>query len=427
MGMIEDLPHVPPALILLNEALKDCRSQREGRKIIRGMLSELRDQSESFEYESSLRSSDSHTSGRFEVHLHGALDLLSGAGCQQHKCRAAAANRIARSVGLIADRVWMTDLLTEKFVRFGRVTNEKIDRIIHDVSILQRLLPLIQAGVVRFRSPWVATCSSCAQHFQEEIANSALQVAKVFARDFKIQRDRGEPYVIDTGKSFEPPILLAGRDEESIPPNLRKFSTEFINEQLRSAFWIAREASLTGGSVFSNSRIGLAGLLSSEGRLISRKGFLLLEREREFTLPWVSDLSAQQILELRYEAADALPQLREKMARSMALTSDSSALKQEPSELIAELREQASEVRAELQAKQRSAAKYWKVTFNLLAFGCSAYGIAADRIDLSIGGLLSMIQLLINHKAGHEKDLSTLESKPGFVLLKAKDILAHAD
>ncbi|MGZ3325191.1 MAG: hypothetical protein ACXU9C_29990, partial [Xanthobacteraceae bacterium] len=96
-------------------------------------------------------------------------------------------------------------------------------------------------------------------------------------------------------------------------------------------------------------------------------------------------------------------------------------------ELVMELREQSHEVRAELQAAQKNSAKYWKTTYALLGLGLSAYGVATDQVVAGVGGLLPLINLLISHKSGHEKDISKLTTKPGYVLVKAQDILAHAD
>jgi len=44
-----------------------------------------------------------------------------------------------------------------------------------------------------------------------------------------------------------------------------------------------------------------------------------------------------------------------------------------------------------------------------------------------VGGLLPILQLLINHKTGHESEVSEISRRPGFVLVKAQDILAHSD
>lgn len=423
--MIEDLPDIPPALSLLFQELSQSGSWKDMRLRVKGMLRDLRDQSEVFEEKNIERNNDSKQPLRFEVHLHGALDLLNEAGCRSPDCRSQAADRIARSVGLIADRVWLTDLLTGRFVDFGRVTNAKLDEVILDTLVLSRLLPLIQAGIVRFRSPWVSTCSSCAAHFESRINDSARDIGRVFSRDLKLKREPADHYILDTGKCFEPPMMMH-LSKTLTKQDARSYTDNWLGSQLHSAFWIAREASLTGGSIFTNSRIGIAGLLQQEGRLVDRRTLLLLDREREFSVPWVSELDALQILQLREEASTALPLFREKMAQAMSISSVDVLSSTSPSEVIAELREQAAEVRSELEAKRKNSAKYWKTTYGLLGLGLSAYGVATDQMIPGAGGLMSVIHLLTTHKTGYETDVSKLATRPGFVLMKAQDILSHA-
>ena len=147
--MLEDLPDVPPALNLILAELVRHPTIGELRRIVKGMLPDLRDQSRSFILRSTARDSYDRDPLRFDIHLHGARDLLSGRGCSELRCRVNAAERIARSVGLIADRIWLTDHLSEKLADFGRVSNAKLDDVINDVLALSPLLPLITFGVKR--------------------------------------------------------------------------------------------------------------------------------------------------------------------------------------------------------------------------------------------------------------------------------------
>jgi hypothetical protein len=84
-------------------------------------------------------------------------------------------------------------------------------------------------------------------------------------------------------------------------------------------------------------------------------------------------------------------------------------------------------VRAELEDRRRTAARFWKGTFGILGLGLSAYGVATDQLVPGVGGLLPIIQLLINHKIGHEAEAGKITRRPGYVLVKAQDILSHAD
>lgn len=424
--MIEALPDVPPALLLLEQEFSKYKSWQDLRRRVKGMLRDLRDQSEVFASEHPIRSDNSRNLSRFEVHLHGGLDLLLRRGCLSPKCRIEAANRIARSVGLIADRVWLTDLLSEQFIDFGRPSNAKLDDVLTDFMVLSRLLPLIREGVVRFRSPLVPICSSCKNDFDTRVEATAEDLARLFGDEFLIdKRDDGALYA-NTGKCIEPNLIVStapGRSTDlASSHDLIKL---WVSEEIRSTLWAAREASLTGGAIFSNSRIGLAGLLKQDGRLVDVRTLLLLDKQREFSVPWVSDLDAAQIVQLRQEASSALPAFREKMARAMSIPNAEALSSNATSTVVADLREQAVEVRSELDSQRKNAARYWKTAYGVLGLGISAYGVAADQLLPGVGGLLPVIQLLINHKTGHELDVSKITSSPGFVLVKAQDILSH--
>jgi hypothetical protein len=425
--MIEDLPHVPPALLLIYRELPSCKSWAEMRRRVKGMLRELRDQSEAFEIQNFSRSSESHTR-HFHVHLHGPMDLLSDDGCRRPECRLATADRIARSVGLIADRVWLTDLLTEKFVNFGRPTNAKLDEVITDVLVLARLFPLIKAGVICFRSPWVSSCESCLAEFQRRVDSTVSEMMQAFADEFRIERRSDGGFYLHTGHSTVPPIVRSSAASGlKRLPRVKSIAKPWVHQQIRSALWTAREAAMTGGAVFSSSKIGLAGLLHSDGRRTDQNSLALLDRQRDFTIPWVTELNSAQIVQLREEASSALPLLRERLCKAMAVSDSTLTPAPGSNDLIAGLREQAAEVRAELDAKRRHSARFWKATYGILGLGLSAYGVAADQLLPGVGGLLPVIHLLITHKTGHESDVSKIASKPGYVLVKAQDILSHAD
>ena len=425
--MIEDLPNVPPALLLLLKELASSESWEDNRRRVKSMLGELRDQSEAFEQKQILRASDAKGSLRFEVHLHGEMDLLSGRGCRDVGCRIATAERISRSFGLIADRVWLTDFLTERFVDFGEPTNSKLDEVLVDVLVLSKLLPLILSGVIRFRSPWIPACSSCLEYFDNQVEKTTEELAYVFKSEFRIEKRPDGGFIAHTGKCQDPTMMQHSLSNNlDHLPSAESYAKHWIQEELRSALWRAREASMTGGAVVSNSRVGLAGLLQQDGRMVDMNTLLLMDKERAFSVPWVSELNASQIVELRQEASSALPLFREALTRAMSVPDSDAIASSDSTSLIADLREQAAEVRAELEGKRAHSARYWKTTYGILGLGLSAYGVAADQVLPGVGGLLPIIHLIIDHKSGHEAEVSKLTRKPGIVLVKAQDILAHS-
>jgi hypothetical protein len=342
------------------------------------------------------------------------------------KCRIAAAERLARSFGLIADQVWLTDHLSTEVMGMGRPTNPAIDRLMQHALALAPLLPLIEARIIRFRSPWIATCEGCKEKFEDQVEATSQEVLKVFRRDFKVKPSRGGGFFISTGKAFEPTVFLhsISKSPKRMPSN-RECAVREVADQVRQVIWTAREASMTGGTIFTNSRVGLSGLLQGEARLPDRKTLLFFDGDRAFEVPWVSQLSPEQILQLREEASLALPVFRERLARALVQTGPQVNI-QSSQELISELRAQAAEVRAELTVKRTKSARYWKTTYGVLGLALSAYGVATDQVIPGVAGLLPILQLLISHETGHEADVAKLTTRPGYVLVKAQDLLEHA-
>jgi hypothetical protein len=422
---LEDLPTVPPALLLMLREFTPGKDWSAVRKNIRAALRDMKDQSLSFESQNVSRS-EAHDPLRFEVHPHGALDLLSGHGCIDLDCRVAAAERLSRSLGLFADRIWLTDHLSTEVMTVGRATNEAIDHPMHHAVALAPLLPLMKAGIVRFRSPWIATCEECSHEFDTNVESITREVIRLFSRQIAIEQKESGGYFARTGSIFEPPVMLHGYRADGSVPSRREFAEHLVAREIREIMWASREATFTRGAVFSNSRAALAGLLQCDGRLPQSAADLrIFEDGRALDIPWVSELSPAQVLQLREEASQAIPLFREMLARATSPgASDSSP--SPSSSLIADLRAQAAEVRAELTVKKSKSARYWRTAFGLLGLRISAYGVASDQPLTGLGGLLPILQLLIEHRTGHESDAEKIKTRPGYVLVKAQDILAHA-
>lgn len=423
---IDDIPTAPPALLLMLHEFSLGGDWSAVRKRIRAALRDMKDQSLVFESQNAARLEPARTH-RFEIHPHGALDLLSGHGCIAPDCRVAAAERLARSFGLIADRVWLTDHLSTEVMTLGRATNDAIDDLMHHAVVLAPLVPLMKAGIVRFRSPWIATCASCSADFDTQIEVTTQAILRTFSRQIKVERNDSGGYFVRTGDFFTPPMVLYSPSGGGTSiPSSRDYAEYLIAREVRQILWAAREATLTKGTVVSNSRVALAGMLQCDRRLPqSRRELHAFEDSRALDVPWVSELNPSQILQLREEASSAIPVFREMLARATTYSDDQSS-SNVANDLIADLRMQAAEVRAELTSKQSKSTRYWRTTYGVLGLGISAYGVATDQVLPGLGGLLPIIQLLIEHRTGHESQVEMLKTRPGYVLVKAQDILAHA-
>lgn len=426
--MLEDVTGVPPAIsLLVSEVLGSCEDWDTAKRRVRDLLPELKLRSSIYSLKLSEQRSVGARPGELAVYLDAGLDLFSGASCADVNCRIEAATRLCRSVGLIADTIWLTDFISDKFCNLGRLTDAKLESILADTLVLSRMLPLIQAGIIKFRSPRVATCSSCHESFLAQVDEIADELMAHYRGEFSyIDAPRGR-LAVSTGNLFDPPLIFRppnagrGRDEAA----LHAEATDVIRMAVGSALWNGRDAVRGRGAVFSNSKIGLAGLAHREGSIRNRAELQLLDDSQTLNVPWVSELSPQQIVELRNEADLALPSFRQMLSKTLAFGPDKE-IGGGGSPVVDDLRDQCIEVRNELANINKSSSRYWKDGYVLLGFALSAYGVAAHQPAAALGGLLSLIKLIIDHKSGTERDQDKAMRRPGYVLVKAQDILSHA-
>lgn len=422
---LHELPNVPPAVPLLLDALARSHDWDSTRRNIRGMLRDLRQQSEAFVVESVRAKLAPPDPKSFQIHASGLLDIFdSGLVCADLRCRVQGAHRLSRSLGLIGDRVWLTDFISDQFLGLGRVSNARLDRAVADTIVLAELVPLIAAGVVNFRSPMIASCSNCMEVFRGEVERITDAVFETFGAELEIAEKTTRRAVVKTGRCHEPPMYMVRQKKPGERfGSWNSFKRDLLWREVRRALWTSREAAMTGGALFTNSRVGLAGILEAEGRFGGVSGMRVLDQRRSFELPWVSELNASQIVQLREEAASALPRFRERMARVLVTgENDAGSIRKH----LHELREEAQEVRAELSTVRKKSARFWKTTYALLGFGVSAYGAATDQPVAGVAGLLPIIHLMINHVSGQEKEVQRLTCRPGYVLVRAQEIVAHA-
>ncbi|MEX3967375.1 hypothetical protein AB4Y42_35015 [Paraburkholderia sp. EG286B] len=426
--MLESNKHIPFAIpLLVKEVFAKSKSWTEARGRLREVLPDLKKQSAAYAVSAAGYSREPAVPGSLEIYLDGGLDLFNeNQSCRALSCRQEAARRLTRSIGLLADTIWLTDFISEKFIDFGRVTNRKLEAVLADTLVLLELYPLMSAGIIKFRSPWVAACSGCLEHFETEVDRISETILSEHSQEFSLEPHVAGGLSFRTGNLYDPPLYLRVMPREggnSDAPKLEDLAYHAVHRAIRSALWTGRDAMVGSGAVFSNSSIGLAGLAYKEGIARSSAELRLLDERRNVNVPWVSSLDATQIVQLREEASSALPAFREMLAKqlSVPVREDGSS----SNSIVEDLRQQTVEVRNELTDVRRSSARFWKGTFGLLSFGLSAYGAATHQVAATIGGLLPVISLIVSHKAGSERDATKAMRRPGYVLVKAQDILAH--
>lgn len=426
--MIEACRGIPGHIaLLLNEKLP-LEEPKKTLKHIKSMRKDLEDQ-----VLASINSADepfypAKKPTDFRIILGAGLDLLSGDGaCAEPPCRIRYVDQVSRSIGIMGDEVFLHDFLGESLMDLRTLTDIETHKLLSDIYVLRRLKPLIKAGIIKFTSPFLATCSSCMGEFNNQVDDIAKKLFETFSGELSVERKSGR-LAVDTGPMYQPSVVI--RYEGSPPEESdEELILQAISRCVRSTLWEAREAAAYGGALFSNSRIGLSGMHLADGWPADREQLRLVEGQRAGNLPWLANLSIEQTLILREEAASALPQLREFLSRNLAATQKTDQTGTSPNgDFIMELREQAAQVRSELERIKSKRKNFGRAGIGTLSLGISALGLASGGIAAAAGAtqLLGTLGLLhFANEKDHDKE-QELKSKPGYVLVAAQEILSHA-
>ncbi len=424
--MFDHLSELPPAVPLLLSEIFRADAMSDGSLLprMRKLMPELKRQSAW--YLSQPRDSVTPAPvGQLNTYLDGGLNLFDAeASCRRLDCRIDSALRVSRSVALLADTVWLTDLLSHRFAHSSRWSDMDLLRVVDDALVLSVISPLISEGIVRFTPAIIPLCPACNIQLQSEVDEITDHLMQLFEKEFDMHCTAEGIHSLDTGTLFSPPMHLYNNKprQEPAPDRVVMSAWDVVREAARKAVWVSFQASTAGGSVFSNSKAAMAALAYREGAARNPGQFRMFEENRNISVPWVSELSPQQIVQLRSEASKALPAFRETLATALETPEGSVS---EMKSTVADLRAQAVEVRGELENTKKHAARFWKTGYMTLGFTISAYGVGTGQIMPALGGLLPLLQLMVSHTTGTEKDVDKLQRRPGYVLVKAQDILAH--
>lgn len=413
---------LPPHISVLLDEHFDLANPISVRKKLRGMAGDLRDQAE---LTSPSLPSESGPSDQFKVILSGGLDLFGGEGaCQALRCRIKYVDEVARSIALLADQVTLRDHLMAQLMRLPRrPKNSQIEAFLPDLYVLKRLSPLLKSGVVRFIAP-VAPCSSCLPRFDAEVDATTDELMTQIGEQISVKRSEGE-VSINTGAIYDPPLACI------LNPDLwhegdYELKRMIVRDSVKDALLHARDAGNIGGVVFSNSRLGMNGLLHQDGQRLDQRSLDKLVMTRTAQLPWVDGLSVTQTIQLREQASAALPSLRAFMAKRLA-NGDVEANDPDALELMSELREQALDVRAELELASSKSRSIARNATGVLGLGIAALSVGIDGGSFgTVGSLIATLSLIHQMPAPDDQHQERLKRRPGYVLVAAQNILSHA-
>lgn len=423
--MLEPSAGLPAHLaLLLNESFP-FDDPVKARKKLRSMIRELKDQA--FLPRIELGERLPQEPG-FRVTMNGGLDLFRGDGaCMEFACRISYADQIARSIALMADQVSMHDFLMDRIVKLGNRTNEDMDLLLSDIFLLKRLRPLIESKILTFEPTIFAVCSSCLSNLQERIIDISDRMLEAFRGEMTVGRYENGTAYVDVGPLYQPSLFIHWLNSVANTSD-DELLTHVIRNCIRAALLDAYSASSSGGAVFSNSPIGMAGIMDGENRFEGKGSFRALDAQRAGSLPWVKGLTIEQTLQLREEASTALPRLREFLARNLGARSVDDRTGTTEADYVAQLREQAEEVRSELFIVTRKRSSFMQNALGLASLGVCALGLSADLLTKAEGAiqLLSTLGMLHGMSSPHGQQLQQLRARPGYVLVAAEEILGHA-
>lgn len=355
--------------------------------------------------------------------------------CSELDCRLHSAQNFSRTLGLYSDVIYLPDPFTTLFIEDDETdwTENQLLNLLQETAVLKTLEPLIQAGIIKFISPIKSFCTSCFDKFDQQVSDFTDQAVSEFWNEMSIQYEK-EYLVLGTGNLHEPSLVMRRyfdstlKNKQGNKKAARELFWEIINDEIHEHIMTMYEASRLRSTIFSNSRAGLKTLKKLEGFDQINSNQIDWESSRTAVLPWIKNLTPTQILELRDSASKAMPQFREFMTKSLALNADPHNADSEKkySELILELRSQALEVKSELDAINIGSEKVFHNVGGALGLSIGIYSAAAMNPAIGLSTLIATLGLIHTNLKKDHTEVQKLSAKPGYVLVKAKEILEHA-
>lgn len=388
----------------------------------------------------------------FMVAPSSSLNPFSPLGkCRHLPCLIRSTQEFIRTVGIYADVAFLPDPLSPLFSAPGSLDDNRLASVHTALRILGQLEPLVHAGVVRFVSPYHHYCRSCFAKLTGRLNEAAESLLADIAYDIKadVFSDRrtlfvgmqiplfypapDHPLITELelrGKQKATFLKLCGsRPKARLSAPARKFLAELIRgmlrDELRNVLYDTETASSFNSLMLAASRIEPLFLAYMDGVSPPRGEIESWERLRTVQLPWIHELSANEVLRLRSEASLALPRLRELLAKRLG--GEGISAREVTRNTIAELRDQVIEVEAELNGLDLVGHRFYQLGMAALAVAFVIYGLSSGAAPLQASSVAAMLATLAHLHSAEEKQksiASKVSAQPAFALLKAREIAA---
>ncbi len=430
------MSELPPVIELLKNEMFESLSADTFYKSAKKLIPELKKQAEwSAENYIYADEQENISKTKFAVSPVSGINPFGSYGkCSDLDCRIHSALNFSRTLGLYSDVIYLADPFNSMFLRDDKWSEKNILSLLKETAVLKTLQPLIEAGVIQFISPVKSFCSGCMTKFDEQVDDFSNQAIAEFWNEISVESHK-EFLAVNTGGLHEPSLYMHKRYDSNFKQRknntkaAREIFTSIVYEEIHEHILTMKEAAGLNSTILSNSRVGLKTLKKLEGINQEIYNPIDWEKSRTAVLPWIKNLSPTQVVELRDSASNAIPQFREFMLKNLTLNSDPTAIDNEKkcAEFMLELRAQASEVKSELDAININSEKKFHNVAGTLGLSIGIYSAAASNPVMGLTALIATLGLIHTNLKKDNADVDKLKAKPGYMLIKAQEILEHAN
>jgi len=380
------------------------------------------------------------------ITLGGSLDILHPAigTCSNWKCRRKEAMNIARTAGLFANKLYVSDQLTGYL---ANVNSPELDAVKMMVTVLKSFAPLINEDIIDLRTPVSRYCTHCIGKINDEIDNfleanidieadmtiycldSFNKINVILIDNPDLARLSGTSLAIQIPKGKKSGLPKLSVNDQLIVklknnPYILGELKDSLTNNLMNVVSSVDSAHKTSSLFISKSELDTL-FLSSIDRNIPQKNELdTWEALRSVNLPWVGELDIPQILMLRHQASASLEALRENLSVGFMQGGEKKA-----TEVVSELTSKVTELKQEIMANDivKKSNKRYSAGFGSIAITLVFYGLASNVPAAAVGSVAALLAALshmrTSEKEQEEKNGKVLTS-PAYALLKAKDLLS---
>jgi hypothetical protein len=199
----------------------------------------------------------------------------------------------------------------------------------------------------------------------------------------------------------------------------------FVSFLLGHVVFDMNTAAMSHSAFAAGSTLETAFLASLEGAAPPTSEIQKWEALRSIELPWVRDLSVQQIVQLRHDAGPALEHFRASMADRINRQGRSDQIGVEA--FVSDLRLQAVEVQNELVNYRRFGGRRGHLAIGRASLAFVLYGLLVDASPATGAIAAALTALATLHPPATQQRMETerLRARAPYVLVRAREILAH--